>query len=252
MGTTLVIMIRLLLLFTIFPAIFPDALAQERSSSKPNIIYILADDLGYGEVGVYGQDKIQTPNIDRLAVTGTRFTQHYTGAPVCAPARYILMTGLHSGHAYIRGNDEAGERGEVWNYAKAVYEPNLEGQRVEHRQQQEHQTMHRQTCSGRAHENQEALFAFSQQLRWMLNHHIPCRMMDGMPPLQAFPQAAHSGKHYDPRQETIECVQVFPYLCYPCLCTLQFYKLNCLVSQIVGNKGTRSFQEHYTVPDLCR
>ncbi len=96
---------------------------------KPNIIVFLADDLGYGEIGVLGQEKIQTPNIDALAKTGMLFTNHYSAAPVCAPARYMLLTGLHSGHAYIRGNDEWGERGPVWDYRKAVVDPNLEGQR---------------------------------------------------------------------------------------------------------------------------
>lgn len=96
---------------------------------KPNIIYILADDLGYGELGAYGQTKIQTPNIDALANNGMLFTQHYSGAPVCAPSRYMLMTGKHPGHAHIRGNDEWAARGEVWDYAKAVNDPNLEGQR---------------------------------------------------------------------------------------------------------------------------
>ena len=100
----------------------------QNKSSKPNIIYILADDLGYGELGVYGQKKIETPNIDALASNGMLFTQHYSGAPVCAPARYMLLTGKHAGHAFIRGNHEWGERGDVWNYAKAVYDPNLEGQ----------------------------------------------------------------------------------------------------------------------------
>lgn len=102
---------------------------SEQMPTKPNIIYILADDLGYGELGIYGQTKIQTPNIDALAKSGMMFTQHYSGAPVCAPARYMLMTGKHPGHAAIRGNDEWAERGEVWNYEKAVYDPNLEGQR---------------------------------------------------------------------------------------------------------------------------
>jgi len=96
---------------------------------KPNIIYILADDLGYGELGVYGQKKIQTPNIDALAANGMMFTQHYSGAPVCAPSRYMLMTGKHAGHARIRGNDEWASRGEVWDYEKAINDPNLEGQR---------------------------------------------------------------------------------------------------------------------------
>ena len=104
-----------------------NGLGQE--NKKPNVIYILADDLGYGELGVYGQKKIQTPNIDALAREGMLFTQHYSGAPVCAPSRYMLMTGKHAGHARIRGNDEWAERGEVWDFAKAVNDPNLEGQR---------------------------------------------------------------------------------------------------------------------------
>lgn len=75
---------------------------------KPNIIYIYADDLGYGELGSYGQKKIKTPNLDRLAEEGIRFTQHYTSTPVCAPARYMLLTGRHGGHSFIRGNYEFG------------------------------------------------------------------------------------------------------------------------------------------------
>lgn len=95
----------------------------------PNIVFILADDLGYAEVGCYGQAHIQTPNIDQLANGGMRFMQFYSGAPVCAPARCVLLTGKHSGHAFIRGNDEWRERGEVWDFAKAVEDPGLEGQR---------------------------------------------------------------------------------------------------------------------------
>lgn len=79
------------------------ALAADR---PPNIIYILADDLGYGELGSYGQTKIRTPHLDRLAAKGMRFTNHYSGAPVCAPSRCVLMTGLHGGHAYARSNWE--------------------------------------------------------------------------------------------------------------------------------------------------
>ena len=78
----------------------------------PNVVFILADDLGWGELGCYGQTKIRTPNIDRLSAQGMRFTQHYSGAPVCAPARNVLMTGLHLGHAEIRGNKQAVEGGE--------------------------------------------------------------------------------------------------------------------------------------------
>jgi arylsulfatase A-like enzyme len=79
------------------------SLAQVRGS-QPNILFILADDLGYGDVGVYGQKVIQTPNIDRLAAEGVRFTQAYAGCTVCAPSRCSLMTGYHTGHARIRGN----------------------------------------------------------------------------------------------------------------------------------------------------
>ncbi len=71
---------------------------------QPNIIFILADDLGYGDLGCYGQKKIKTPNLDRMAAEGMRFTQHYAGSTVCAPSRCALMTGLHTGHAFVRGN----------------------------------------------------------------------------------------------------------------------------------------------------
>jgi len=77
------------------------------AADKLNVVFILADDLGWGEVGCYGQQKIPTPNIDRLAAQGMRFTQHYSGAPVCAPSRCVLMTGKHLGHAEVRGNRQA-------------------------------------------------------------------------------------------------------------------------------------------------
>ncbi|UCC72635.1 MAG: arylsulfatase [Gemmatimonadota bacterium] len=95
----------------------------EATGGAPNIIFILADDLGYGELGSYGQVKIRTPNLDRLAIGGMRFTQHYSGSPVCAPSRAVLLTGLHTGHTYIRDNDEMPERGDVW------HDLSLEGQR---------------------------------------------------------------------------------------------------------------------------
>lgn len=98
-------------------------------NKNPNIILILADDLGYGDLGCYGQKIIETPNIDRLAGSGMKFSQFYSGSPVCAPARCTLLTGKHTGHAYIRGNDEWGERGDVWDYGKVVNNPYLEGQR---------------------------------------------------------------------------------------------------------------------------
>jgi arylsulfatase len=103
--------------------------SKNKEKRPPNIIYFLADDLGYGEVGIYGQTKIKTPNIDALARNGMMFTQHYSGAPVCAPARYVFLTGKHTGHAFIRGNDEWDERGDVWNYEKASLDPTLEGQK---------------------------------------------------------------------------------------------------------------------------
>lgn len=71
---------------------------------RPNIIFILADDLGFGDLGCYGQKVIQTPHLDRMAAEGMRFTDHYAGSTVCAPSRCCLMTGLHTGHALIRGN----------------------------------------------------------------------------------------------------------------------------------------------------
>ncbi|MGE0128201.1 MAG: arylsulfatase [Blastocatellales bacterium] len=73
---------------------------------QPNIVFILADDLGYGDLGSYGQTKIKTPHLDRLAAEGMRFTQFYAGSPVCAPSRGVLMTGKHGGHAFIRDNRE--------------------------------------------------------------------------------------------------------------------------------------------------
>lgn len=95
---------------------------------KPNIIYILADDLGYAELGCYGQQKIETPNIDALAAQGKRFTQHYSGTAVSAPSRCVLLTGKHTGHAYIRGNDEVASRGDVWSHEAMLKDSTLEGQ----------------------------------------------------------------------------------------------------------------------------
>src|SRR5580765_4929990 len=76
----------------------------QKKSRKPNIIFILADDLGYADLGCYGQQKILTPNLDQLAKKGIRFTQFYSGTAVCAPARCSFLTGLHTGHTAIRGN----------------------------------------------------------------------------------------------------------------------------------------------------
>ncbi|WP_421918887.1 arylsulfatase [Marinifilum sp.] len=81
--------------------------------TKPNIIYILADDLGYGDLSCYGQKNFSTPNIDKMASEGMMFTQHYAGSTVCAPSRSCLMTGLHTGHTPIRGNMEWEPEGQI-------------------------------------------------------------------------------------------------------------------------------------------
>jgi len=95
------------------------------SAQSPNIIFILGDDLGYGDVGVYGQKLIRTPNIDQLAREGVIFTDFHSGAPVCSPSRSVLMTGLHSGHTTIRGNmtkrgGKPGKKGD-----QTIYRANL-------------------------------------------------------------------------------------------------------------------------------
>lgn len=92
---------------------------QPSDPPLPNIIYMLADDLGYGELGSYGQTKIRTPFLDQLAAQGIRFSQHYSGSPVCAPSRGTLLTGFHTGHSQVRDNFELGgwidseERGQM-------------------------------------------------------------------------------------------------------------------------------------------
>lgn len=83
-----------------------------KSSSRPNIVFILADDLGYGDLSCYGQEKFETPNIDSLARRGMRFTQSYSGTTVSAPSRSCLLTGQHSGHTAIRGNKEVSPEGQ--------------------------------------------------------------------------------------------------------------------------------------------
>ncbi len=85
------------LLTEFYPALAADAI-------RPNLIFIMVDDPGYGEVGCYGQKMIQTPHLDQMAAEGMRFMQFYAGATVCAPSRSVLMTGLHHGHTRVRGN----------------------------------------------------------------------------------------------------------------------------------------------------
>ncbi|MDP6544924.1 MAG: arylsulfatase [Phycisphaerae bacterium] len=99
--------------------------AADKTASKPNIIYILADDLGYGDLGCYGQKQIKTPRLDKMAAEGLRFTDHYSGSTVCAPSRCCLMTGVHTGHAYIRGNREVKPEGQYPIPADSITIPKL-------------------------------------------------------------------------------------------------------------------------------
>lgn len=89
------------------------AATPAKTKKAPNVVFIIADDLGYGELSCYGQEKFQTPNIDRLALQGMRFTQCYSGTTVSAPSRSCLLTGLHSGHTPIRGNREVLPEGQM-------------------------------------------------------------------------------------------------------------------------------------------
>jgi arylsulfatase len=106
-------MLRFVSIILLSLLVAPCAIAQTVPASRPpNVIFILADDLGYAELGCYGQKKIRTPNIDRLAAEGMRFTQFYAGNAVCAPSRCCLMTGKHPGHAHIRNNSEVQPEGQ--------------------------------------------------------------------------------------------------------------------------------------------
>lgn len=109
-------------------ALYAGFLQGQTPEKLPNIIYILMDDLGYGDIGCFGQQKIETPHIDRLCQDGIKLTQHYSGSPVSAPSRCVLLTGLHSGHAQIRFNNEMPERGPVNNYDSVYAHKELEGQ----------------------------------------------------------------------------------------------------------------------------
>lgn len=111
---------RLLMTLAISGILCAPCVGQAASDAKPpNIVYFYADDLGYGQVGAYGQKKIRTPNIDKLAAEGIKFTRHYASAPLCSPSRASLLTGLHTGHSTIRFNYEFGgytddtERGQM-------------------------------------------------------------------------------------------------------------------------------------------
>ena len=106
--------VKTLLPLTAFGCVQGNA-ATPKKQQKPNIIYIMCDDMGYGDLGCYGQQYILTPNIDRMAKEGMRFTQAYAGAPVSAPSRACFMTGQHSGHTEVRGNKE------YWAPSKPIY-----------------------------------------------------------------------------------------------------------------------------------
>ncbi len=95
-------------------------LAARQDGRPPNIVFVLADDLGYGDLGSYGQKRIKTPHLDRMAAEGVRFTRFYAGSTVCAPSRCVLMTGKHLGHAYIRGNAKMNLRPEDVTVAKLL------------------------------------------------------------------------------------------------------------------------------------
>lgn len=112
-------------IFILLLVLFSRACGTNQNTSKqdpapPNIIYILADDLGYGDLSCYGQEKFSTPHLDQLARDGIRFTRHYSGSTVCAPSRSVLMTGLHTGHTPIRGNREVKPEGQAPLPASAV------------------------------------------------------------------------------------------------------------------------------------
>src|SRR5690606_35777268 len=98
--------IKMLKTFTILLVIFVSVSCQKKEEHRPpNIIYIMADDLGYGDFGCYGQTQIKTPRIDELADAGMRFTNHYAGHTVCRPSRLVLWTGKHSGHTPVYANE---------------------------------------------------------------------------------------------------------------------------------------------------
>src|SRR4051812_25828105 len=103
MRSTLLLFTSCLLLLVAAPTHAAEG-APAAGKRQPNIILILADDLGYGDLGCYGNPSIKTPNLDRLAAEGVRFTQGYAGSTVCLPSRAVLMTGLHTGHNRQRAN----------------------------------------------------------------------------------------------------------------------------------------------------
>ena len=116
-GFAKAIMIMLAAVLSVLPA---RGLAANAGADKPNLIYIMVDDLGYGDLGSYGQQRIKTPALDKMAAEGVRFTDRYAGSTVCAPSRCVLMTGVHTGHSYVRGNQEVRPMGQMPLPARTV------------------------------------------------------------------------------------------------------------------------------------
>ncbi len=116
---------RISLLLIIFTALICGSQTGAAAEGRPNLIYILLDDAGYGDLSCYGQKRFNTPNIDRMAASGLKFTDHYAGSTVCAPTRCSLMTGLHTGHCVVRGNREVQPEGQAPMPADTVTLPRL-------------------------------------------------------------------------------------------------------------------------------
>jgi len=166
-------------------------LALLAAASLPNIVFIMCDDMGYGDLACYGQPYINTPNIDRMAREGVRFTQAYCGSPVSAPSRASLMTGQHTGHTHVRGNKEYWKNSPKVRYGENVdygvvgqepYDPpeadnsrTPEGKGVHHRPFRQ---MGRRIRGKRLHPRQE-------RDRRVLRIHMP---VPGAPLLPQFPE----------------------------------------------------------------
>ncbi len=116
----MIMKLRALMTAVLLVAVPADRAVAQQPLAKPNVVVIQADDLGYGDLSAYGQTQFQTPSLDRLAREGIRFTQYYAGSTVCAPSRTSLMTGLHTGHTWIRGNGEIALRPEDVTIAEVL------------------------------------------------------------------------------------------------------------------------------------
>ena len=110
------------------PLAFTGCKVADKDAERPNVIFILMDDAGYGDFGCYGQTKTETPNIDALAQSGIRFTDMYTAAPVSSPSRACLITGQNMGNSQIRENVEGRVEDGIWNFDMVDNDPSIEGQ----------------------------------------------------------------------------------------------------------------------------